>query len=226
MKLLIYTAVFGKPDLLLDPVLPLPEIDKVCFTDMEFQGKSQFDIVQLPLDPTTPAKNQRHVKIHWAAIFQQYDYSLYLDSNVQLKIDPTIFIDMLEDNDLLLFRHAFRSCIYDEAAVCINYRLGNSTEIARQVIKYVSSGYPKNSGLYRCTVLFRKHTKEMQEFSKLWWGEVNTFSHRDQISFPYVRNKLGIGVSVFDKLWVGNPWFKGYEHSEVDSKFARRGDSI
>jgi len=221
-KLLVYTAVIGKPDTFFDPKPGLPDTDKVCFTDMEFQGRNKYQIVKVDPVGTHFGKIQRHIKIFpFPEYWDKYDYSLYLDSNVQLLVDPAVFIDMLGDNDLLLFKHEFRDCLYDEAEACLKKELGSPDRIRAQVKKYRGEGYPERNGLFRCTVLFRRHTPRMKGFSRLWWNEVNEFCYRDQISFPYVVWKTDFPVSTFDVMWPDNPWFRGYPHGP-DNRFVLR----
>jgi len=222
--MLIYTAVFSKPDVLFNPTLPLPDIDKLCFTDMELQGESAYQAVSVQLDDSSGRRCQRRVKLYWPDIFNNYEYSLYLDSNVTLKADPRRFINMLTaGSDILVFRHCRRDCLYEEAQVCLDYGLAEQDAIARQLEKYRVEGYPEHHGLFQGTIIFRRHTEAMREFSKAWLKEVMTFTARDQISFPYVVWKLKEPMSLFSSSILANPWFcwKG-EHNSWASQFVKR----
>lgn len=213
-KLVIYTGVFDKPDIVYDPVPALPEIDKFCYTNIESLGVSGYQIVPVQLDDAQGRKKQRHIKIFWPEIFDNYEYSLYLDSNIQLRVDPNVFIDfLLPDSDLLVFRHPSRDCLYSEAQVCIDRGFANSLVVSKQLEKYRTEGYPENNGLYAGGIIFRRHTKPVLEFSKMWWEEVQMFSQRDQISFPYIVWKCNLSVSTFpDGNLYNNPWIKVNPH--------------
>lgn len=216
MKLVIFTAVFGKSDILRAPILPLPGIDKRCYTDMGFWGETAYQIIQAQLDDPPGRKCQRHVKIYWPEIFDNYQYSLYMDSNMQLMVDPVVFLDFLRlSSDILVFKHKSRNCLYDEAEECVDLGLVDSGVTAQQTSKYRSEGCPEKNGLYECTVIFRRHSGAMRKFSEAWWEEVKTFACRDQISFPYVAWKHKVIVSTFpESNIVRNPWFKLSAHAE------------
>jgi len=222
MKLLVYTAVIDYQDILVDPVPNLCGVDKICFTDMDYVEKSKFAFVRVDPSGETASKKQRHVKIHWPQVFNEYEYSLYMDSGVELLTDPNIFIDMLGDKDLLLFDHYRRDCLYEEARECLVRGLGDSQEITAQVSHYLSEGYPSHNGLYGCTVLFRRHTEAMRDFSERWWKEVQRFSSRDQISFPYVKWETGFQVATFPVRWHNNSWFVWHRPKLKKSKFVGR----
>lgn len=216
MKLVIYTAVFGKSDILCAPTWPLPDIDKRCYTDMGFWGETAYQIIQAQLDDPIGRKSQRHVKIYWPEIFDNYQYSLYMDSNMQLRVDPAVFLGFLEPgSDILVFKHKSRKCLYDEAEECVALGLVNSGVAVRQTSKYRSEGYPEKNGLYECTMIFRRHSEAMKKFSEAWWEEVKAFTCRDQISFPYMAWKHRVVVSTFPEgNIVRNPWFKLSAHTK------------
>lgn len=214
MKLVIFTAVFGKSDILRAPVLLLSGVDKRCYTDMGFWGETAYQIIQTQLDDPLGRKCQRHVKIYWPEIFDNYQYSLYMDSNMQLRADPAVFLDFLKpDSDILVFKHKSRNCLYGEARECVAWDLVDLGIIAQQISKYRSEGYPEKNGLYECTVVFRRHSEAMRKFSEAWWEEVKTFACRDQISLPYIAWKHKIVISTFPEgNIVKNPWFKWHGH--------------
>lgn len=219
-RILVYTAVIGKSDALRSPTLSLP-MDKVCFTDMRFHGATGYELVQVELDYASPRKGQRRIKIFWPSIFDDYDYSLYLDSHAQLKADPAQFIDFLEEgSDILVFRHPARSCLYQEASFCVKHHRASRDNVARQLEKYRWVGCPEENGLYVGTFIFRRHTEEMRRFSRMWWEEVRDFSARDQISLPFVVWQQGIRVSIFPEgLHYKNPWFNRLSHDRAGALF-------
>jgi hypothetical protein len=100
------------------------------------------------------------------------------------------------DSDILLFNHSFRDCVYDEGKACIDNNKDNASNIRGQLIHYKTLEYPAHNGLYNTACMVRKHTPELKGLSTLWWEEIDRFSHRDQISLPYVLWKTGIPFSV------------------------------
>lgn len=220
-KIVLFTAVFGKPDNLYDPTLPLPDVDKICYTDMKYTGQSCYNFVRIHLDKFPPTKRNRKIKICIPPdIFDEYRYSLYIDSTILLKEDPNVFLELFEpDSDIMMFEHPDRGCLYDEGTVCALWGKDDKTVIQKQLDKYRSDNYPTKNNLYATGVILRRHTERMREFSKLWWKEVQNYSHRDQISIPYIVWKYNIKVSIIP----GNIWSNTYaqfgQHDELGSKF-------
>lgn len=220
-NILVYTTVFCKPCVLYEPLLALPQIDLICYTNMEFQGQSVFQMLNIDLNHTIPLKRHKHVKIWWPDIFDNYEYSLYIDSTVQLKTDPSQFINFLKpESDILLFLHPGRNCLYDEARTCLDLHLNDPNDTLRQTKKYLSNNFPPHFGLWACGIMFRRHTDKMREFAQMWWSEVEHFCVRDQISFPYVAWKLKTSISTFP---VGNlnknPYIHWYGHGKQATNF-------
>lgn len=221
--LVIYTTVIDRPCVLYDPILPLPEIDKICYTNLLFQSQSSFQIVKINPNHIHSKKRYKYVKICWPEIFDKYEYSLYIDSTVQLKFDPTKFIDFLKPNsDILLFLHPGRNCLYDEALICLKEHLGDPNDIRKQTDKYHIEGFPEHYGLWACGIMLRKHTEKMRDFAQIWWSEVEHFCIRDQISFPYIAWKLKIPISIFPIGTLNkNPYIHWYGHRKQPIRFTR-----
>lgn len=195
--MVLFTAVFGKPDVLFDPMLPLPEVEKICFTDLEFLGQSRYRMVHVDLHELPPAKRNRRVKIFWPEIFDCFDYSLYVDSTVQVLVDPRDLIQYLDPgSDIAVFRAKLWHCLYREAIECVRLGLDDPSLIRQQVANYRGEGLLPPTGLWAGTVILRRHTLAMREFAQAWWREVEQFSCRDQISLPYVVWRTGAQVSV------------------------------
>jgi hypothetical protein len=185
--MIVYTGVFGKPDVLLEPAVPLDEVEAVCYTDLEFKGESAYRMIPLHLDALSPPKRNRKVKIWHQEVFDCFDYSLYVDSGVELLVDPRELIRFLEPgSDIAVFRHPDRDCAYREGRVCIQMGVADRTVMQRQLAAYRKERFPPRFGLWACTVVLRNHTPRMADFNRRWWHEVETHSHRDQVSFPFV----------------------------------------
>jgi hypothetical protein len=208
-----YTGVFGKPDVLLEPSYSAWGVPLFCFTDLRFRGRSMWQMVHVDLGDLPRAKRNRKVKIWWPPAFKGYRYSLYLDSTVELRVDPRELIQFLDPgSDICVFRHPHRDCLYEEARAVKRLRKAAPRLVDLQVAAYRERGVPPHSGLWACTVILRRHTSFMRDFCRRWWEEVRRFSHRDQISFPVVVQETGAKVSTFPGSLLDNeflswrPW--------------------
>lgn len=138
--------------------------------------------------------------------FVDTEYSIWLDGNCSLLQAPEILVNRyLKDHDLAVFKHPNRDCIYDEATKCAVSKLDDPETIIGQVSRYEKEGYAKHKGLCECMLLIRRHTPKVQKFNETWFQEWDTGSVRDQISFMYAVDKVGLRINVIDLPWVLAP---------------------
>lgn len=139
-----------------------------------------------------PRRNSRIQKI----LSHQYvdtEYSIYLDGNIKLLCTPKELIEKyLGDYDLAVYKHPTRDCIYDEAIACAKKGLDDVETIIEQAKMYEDSGYGKHKGLCECGIIFRRNTPQVKVFEDAWWSEFCRHSRRDQISFMYAIDKVGL----------------------------------
>jgi hypothetical protein len=194
---------------------------------LDFDGETAWDMIVQRLDDLPPVKRNRRIKIFWRPNFDGYEYSLYIDSTVRLLRDPREMIRYLEPgSDICMFRHPSRDCLYDEAKEVIRRKLDDPEVVRAQVDWYRKAGMLPHAGLWAGTMILRRHTTLMRDFSEAWWYEVEAYSCRDQISFPYVRAKWDIKVSIFpgtllcNDLMEWRPWDRrreGWKDGKSDS---------
>lgn len=223
-KIVVYTAIFGNiKDELRNPIIPYgqekhDEIDYVAFLDTPQTNYDGVNNIWQIVPPVFRIKNHRRQarahKVLAHKVFPNYEYSLWIDGCLQLineDISPLIKM-YLDVNDLCVFRHKKRICVYEELAACIDQEKDDPDIMINQVKRYSKEGYPTDNGLGETTALLRKHTKRIEKFNELWWREIESGSFRDQLSFDYVAWKSGIKYSVFQGTCSGNPHFNWFRH--------------
>ena len=77
---------------------------------------------------------------------------------------------------------------------------------------YRLTGFPPRFGLSETPVIIRKNTEKVAEFNNFWWSILCAKSKRDQLSFDYVRWKLGMKVKYFPGNIHNNPYFDIKKH--------------
>jgi len=216
-KFVLYTARFGIPARFNVPKLITQDVDKFCFTDLEIEtGHIQKNLIRRNHDIKTnfyqirhtkydhlePTMRQRLVKICIPKeLFDNYEYSVYVDCKRPFLVDFDYLLSCLKsESDLAIRRHGKRDCVYTEGTFCIEKYPELRLDILKQLDFYSIENYPRNNGLYRTGLLFRRHTKELKEFSKLWWEQLKKYSNRDQISFPYVAWKYDMEISLYKRM--------------------------
>ena len=203
-KYVLYTAVFGKLGKVQAHNVRTPGVDMICFTNMRI-GYRAYQVRRMNLSRISPAavRQQRYAKICIPdEIFDNYEYSIYVDRKHPLDVDFDRAVECLEDGcDFATRSHRYkrRICAYEEGRVCAEGGKGSREEITRQLDFYRSENYPVNNGLYATFIIVRRHTKRLKEFSRLWWEQIERFSHRDQISLPYAAWKFGMKIALCDK---------------------------
>lgn len=203
MKKVVYTACFGL-DLIRDPIYCQNGWDYIFFTDNKSLKSDKWHIEYLTPD-IDQRRFSRKVKILNEEYLPGYDLSLYIDARFIPRISLDKFVkNNLENKDIAMMRHHKRSCIYDEAKICIDIKKDSEEIIKEQMARYRSEGYPNNNGLTAGGIILRKHGIESQrEFMQLWYEEIKNGSWRDQLSFQYVlwKHKLNIGLMDFKKVY-------------------------
>lgn len=220
MKIVVYTALFGDKDLLW-PVLPVARGDAkyICFSDKPRREVGLWTHVgnrKWPhilggtgkCCPTTPPswevrvvdvlqkEGNRRAARRYKALPHKYldaDVSIWVDANVRLLLPPEVMIDKwLRLSNIATCVHPDRKGAYEEIRACIKMRKDNKAVLLNQEERYRAEGLPIRSGLASTRCVIRRHVPQMKDLNEAWWYEVETYSVRDQISFPFVCWKQGI----------------------------------
>ncbi len=198
----IYTCLVGSYDTLLQPIVIDDSFDYICFSNDIPQHKiGVWNIRPIPFINNDPTRISRYPKILPHLVLSDYEFSLYVDANIQIATYKVYeqFNRLTESQTLIAqLYHHFRDCIYDEIKVCIG---GNKDDV-KLLLKLYSflkkEGYPRHNGLYENNVIFRRHNNYLViKASELWWKMYNQFARRDQLSLCYVYWKIGIKCSYF-----------------------------
>jgi hypothetical protein len=192
--IIVYTAIFSHYDVLLPPKFEEDNVEYICFTDDSsivpepWQARQIKEPVELeiPLD--------RKLKILPHRYFPEYDYSVWIDGNIQIIASVTEYIRKMEDNTSMITpSHPQRDCIYDEAEMCVQEGRSNEKETIAQMNKYRELGFPPDFGLSWNCVLLREHNNEdIIRTMEVWWEEFQQGTNRDQLSFEFAAWKTGL----------------------------------
>jgi hypothetical protein len=209
MKVIFYTAIFGGRDNLHPASTMDSKCDYICFSDKSYDVPPwQVTVLKSEIGARLEAK---FYKINSHDAIPQADISIWVDGNISPRINIDQVLDILGDNDLVIYRHPQRDCVYSEGQECIKRGLDSPEVIKKQLDRYRSEGYPEHYGLYCGGMIIRRHTKEIQEFNKLWWDEIINNSIRDQISLPYCLWKYSVKYKVIEADKIIN-WYVKYKH--------------
>ena len=191
MNKVIYSCVTGGYDDIPVHKYVAPGWDYVLFTDNQeliAQGKfAHWTIRPLLFNKSTNVKNARWHKINAHTIFPEYDYSLWLDSNIIINNNHLfkIIVPLIKKDILVAVpNHPERKCIYDEAEIIKQCSIDYPKIVDKEMKFLKTKKYPKNNGLSETCILLRKHNS-IKSALNLWWKMVKKYSKRDQLSFNY-----------------------------------------
>ena len=195
----IYTCITGDYDCLILNMYLNPDYKYVCFTDSEAYLKKRiigpWHIEPLQFQDSDNTRNNRYHKMHPHVLFPQYEESLFIDANIQLR-GNLLFeaADKLHGSDVFLAipPHRRRKCIYDELEQCIALKKDNVETLIKHRAFLEQEKFPRQMGLTENNVIYRKHhdprcVKVMED----WWYMIEHYSRRDQLSLFYVLWKNG-----------------------------------
>lgn len=207
IKIVVYTCITGNYDTLKDPFIINKNIDYIAFSDdLQLSQNTKWKIYNIP-DNIKNMDNiliNRYIKMHPHILFPNYDYSIYLDGNVEIISDLSNLISATYNmkSGIAMHRHQLRDCIYDEVKACKILKKGNYKKMDKQITKYKIEGFPKKFGMLEATVIVSnlKNINTAKIMEK-WWKEFkNSESMRDQIALHYVIWKLGYTLDDFGNL--------------------------
>ena len=191
MKKVIYTILVGKYDDLLQPLVVDESFDYICFSnDFAEESVGVWNIKKIPFNDSDKTRVSRYAKLLPHKVLQEYDYSLYMDANIQivgLEFYRLVNVKIGEGILIAQIPNIFRDCIYKDIEIAYRRRKVDLKGAKRQFEHLKQEGFPKHYGLFENNVILRKHNDPMViEISEAWWKEYSNYTHRDQFCLMYV----------------------------------------
>lgn len=207
-RIAVYTVVFGKYDKLLEPYCHPDNIDYYIVTDQEIENTGtawkKIDITKFSdmLDGLSNAEKNRFFKMKPHLLFPNYNYSIYIDGNIQIISDLTEYIHYVGACGLAAHMHSSRDCVYEESEAAVFAGKESKANMSKHINHLRNQKFPEHFGMLECNVLVRRHNNVCKKLMDEWWTEFMKFSKRDQMSLPYVIYKNNI--SIYDVGTLGN----------------------
>lgn len=219
-RVAIYTVLFGNYDFLKDPMYISENCDYYVLTNQEIKSEIWKKIDIKKYENATKGMSNlelaRFYKTHPHILFDKYEYSIFIDANVQIVADLVPMISTLNSNFISIHRQPGRDCIYDEAEAIISLKKAKKEEVKHQIDSYKNNGFPHHFGLFQTNVLVRRHNdSECIKIMDCWWEEMVKYTKRDQLSFTYTLWSLGYtkeSVSLLGNNTALNPRVRVRKH--------------
>lgn len=221
-KVAIYTVVFGAYDNLRSPMFFSDHCDYFVLTDQtsfdNITGYQRYDLSKFEsqTEGMTTLEKARFYKTHPHLLFPEYEYSVFVDGNVQIVADITSEVKKLGKSFIAIHDQPGRDCIYDEAVAIVALGKANKSDAFNQINEYFQQGFPKHFGMFQTNVLVRRHNQEKCiDVMEQWWDEMSKHTKRDQLSLTYSLWKNGLSYSDVSLLGLNtakNPSFRVIKH--------------
>ncbi len=218
-RIAVYTAITGGYDRLMEPYCRPDNCDYFAFTDSGSDDPhSAWKRISVPAfpDAMSDAERSRYVKMHPHELFPGYEYSVYVDGNVQIMTDMTEYVNKIGPAGIGIHMHPIRDCVFEEAERAVRLKKADPDDVRRHESYLRDDGMPEHYGMLECCVIARRHHDPLcVKIMDDWWDEYEAYSKRDQISLPHVLFRNGISVSDVGTLGPNvrlNPSFRIYWH--------------
>jgi len=140
-RFVVYTAIFGGYDELLEPSCSLDNCDFICFTDQANLKSKVWDIRYINDKDLPNNMMNRKFKLLPHLYLREYEYSLYIDANIQLVGNPYGLAEKyLKYHNFLTPKHFYRDCVFEEAKECVALGRVGFRKVKKQMKKYRMNG--------------------------------------------------------------------------------------
>lgn len=221
VKVAVYTCVWGRYDEIHEPLYLSPNLDYYIITDQDIKPSSAWKKKELPESIinklTSPIEVNRFCKMLPHRIFQDYDYSIYIDGNIIVVADLMPLISDMEGKPLAVHSYPLTDCIYEMGKSIAAGKKAKKVDINAQLRRYKQEGFPQHYGAFECNILIRDHhSANCNSLMESWWDEFcNTPTKRDQLSFAFVLWKRNYNLTEIHSLGPNvrfNPRFQIQNH--------------
>jgi hypothetical protein len=195
MKIAVITGLAGlNSATVIDPINAHAGVDYFAFVDsnkaIQLDTAKRIDPIAFSSlrDGFADRRNTKLAKVLGFLLVPGYDYYVWHDHYLDVYVHPKIIIEkFMQDNDMAVFKHIERNCVYAELFKCAEY--GNDHNQNFQALYHFlkSQNYPEQAGLFEMSSFVYRNTPKVQAMMFSWWEMICRFSSRDQISFPYVK---------------------------------------
>ena len=174
----VYTFIFGDYDDLKTPCVLTEGWDYICFTDDPNLHSDVWRVRVSPRRTTDHALETKKFAVKHMILFyhylEGYDLSLSIGGQIVINCNLDDFLSehFNDTGDMLLCRHPWRDCVYEEGEECKRIGKDDPQRIDAQMQRYRREGYPQHYGLYSTGIIARRHGRpHLNAMCALWWRE-------------------------------------------------------
>lgn len=198
-RIAVYKVLIGDYDDLTDDIFRYQENDSEFVYDYYFISDRQLSLpapwklIIISKQFDSPAIENRFYKMGVPSIFDEYDYTIYLDSNIAINNDlNSLMANVVQDNHYLYaYPHFKNTTIEEEITNCFVFSRIKYREML-DAKKYLRDDLKTRVG-FECGVLVRKTGIPLiNELFQTWFNLYLNNIKRDQFYFSIALNKHGM----------------------------------
>ena len=212
----VYTAIVGGYDSIQQPLVIDDRFDYIIFSDSIVDKQiGVWEVRHIDYYNDIQVKIARYVKTHSHTLLAEYKATLWVDASVLIKSNYLYqrVVELCDQNDVIAtLVHPDRNCIYEEMFAVLSYRYEIEDVILRWGKFLRKDNYPSHNGLSETRILYRRNIDIVGKMNELWWGYIEKYSRRDQLSFNYVLSALQIP---FVSLLPANTSIRDFEYFQI-----------
>lgn len=190
-----YTAIFVKDDGqrdTLEPFVPIPGWDAVCFTNVDLPNVLGWTIVRVDMPFQNTSLSSKYYK--WLSHLFLEDYDVVVWTDAYLVPDSTkmnlvqewITQMYLQNKTIGHHVHAERNCIYDECDAVVKGKRDTPANVDKVRNLLRKSNMPKQKGLFDSNIVIKFHKDlAVQAICKDIFNQLKDYSNRDQLAITY-----------------------------------------
>lgn len=206
-KIAIYTVVVGDAKLE-EPQFIDENCDYICFTDNSSLKSDNWKIMQMDESFLDDYRKKNLYKIFPHKYLSQYEYSLYIDNDFQIKGSLREFISRCVNGPMICVVQPDGDCIFNKTYFSAHFKRFYRLEVNRQLRRYWDENMPKNYGMVSSDIIFRQHNNpEIIKLMEDWWEDIIDYSTPAQISFIYNCWKHDFHPAVAKIFLFGNEFW-------------------
>ncbi len=212
-KIVVYTALFGKYDILPEPKFTSDNVDYVCFTDQNDISSNVWDVRRVYNTQENGVYSNRKYKMYPHKYLPEYEFTVYIDSNIIIEGDVSVLVKKyLNSCSIAMPIHYERDCIYKEARKCLLIGKIDNASYQKIVCGVLEkNNFPKNFGLGENNIIMRKNGDTLlNEAMEDWWSVFSTTAPRDQLSLMYVLWNKKVQFKLMDESARNKNKYFGY----------------
>lgn len=219
-RVAVYTSAIGNYDWILQPRVRPDGVDFLRFSDRKPWRLGHWAHRDLPPLPAACSERlmTRLPKLCPHEVLPDHDIVVWIDGNIEVIGDLTPLLEQFVSlgTDVAMFPHPKGRTVSEEIDFAIKAEkiLPEFFDAAdQQRIRYREEGVSDEKIVEASIIFYRLPSDALRMAGEKWWGELATYTQRDQISQPFAMNDPNLDIHKWDWHFdQPNPYFRRVHH--------------